>query len=228
MKNIKDCSKIKGGIKLLTASEVTKTIRSGMELIKILDKFNLKINSSEFISVCGPSGCGKSTLLSILSGIDKDITGKIFINDIDIYSLTEKKLAQFRNENLGIVFQKSNLIQSLSVKENVEIPQYLAHKGKKSNMSAKKILSYMNMGNKLNKKVGSLSGGEQQRVAIARALIQSPKIIFADEPTGALDYDNSMLVIDLFKQIQKEFNVTIVLATHDMNIAQIADRIINM
>lgn len=213
---------------MLTASEVTKTIRSGMELIKILDKFNLKINSSEFISVCGPSGCGKSTLLSILSGIDKDITGKIFINDIDIYSLTEKKLAQFRNENLGIVFQKSNLIQSLSVKENVEIPQYLAHKGKKSNMSAKKILSYMNMGNKLNKKVGSLSGGEQQRVAIARALIQSPKIIFADEPTGALDYDNSMLVIDLFKQIQKEFNVTIVLATHDMNIAQIADRIINM
>ncbi|MBP3475159.1 MAG: ABC transporter ATP-binding protein [Lachnospiraceae bacterium] len=213
---------------MISADKITKKIKNGTEYLTILNDITLEIHKSEFVSICGKSGSGKSTLLSILAGIDKPTAGTVLIDGVDIYSLTEKELAEFRNQNIGIVFQKFNLISSLTAIENVQVPQYLAKRGKKSNQSAKNILKYLGLEDKCGIKIGKLSGGEQQRVAIARALIQNPKIIFADEPTGSLDCANSRLIIDLLKKIQREVNTTIVLVTHDMSIAQITDRVIDI
>lgn len=211
---------------MISVNDVVKIVGNGSENLTILDGVSLDINNSEFLSICGSSGCGKSTLISIIAGIDKPNSGNIIIDGIDIYSLKHNQLAEFRNQNIGIVFQKSNLISSLSVLENVEMPQYLAKKGSRSNNCAKDILELLGLGDKLNRKIKNLSGGEQQRIAIARAFIQNPKIIMADEPTGSLDYKNKNIIISLLKKIQIEFNITIILVTHDKEVAQLADRIV--
>lgn len=211
---------------MLKVIHVTKVVNSGKNELTVLKDINLNIPKSEIISICGPSGSGKSTLMAIMSGIDKPTLGEVIINDCNIYSLNERKLSRFRNENVGIVFQNSNLISSLSVLENVQVPQYLAARGKRSKKKAKDIINALGIGDKIKTKIGCLSGGEQQRVAIARALIQEPGIIFADEPTGSLDYENGMLILELLKKVNIEFGVTIILVTHDKNIAQLTDKIV--
>lgn len=212
---------------MIELSEVSKKIKSGSaNYISILSNINLDIQGNEYISICGPSGCGKSTLLSIMAGIDKPRTGSVIIDGVDIYSLSPKELSCYRNENIGIVFQKFNLIQSLSIIENVEVPQYLSKKEKRSNNSAKELLEIMGLKDKLRLKISNLSGGEQQRVAIARALIQNPKIVLADEPTGSLDYENGRLIIDLFSKIAKDLGVTVVLVTHNQEITKLTNRVV--
>lgn len=209
---------------MIAINGVTKTIENGGEKQTLLDNISMNVKKTEFVAICGSSGSGKSTLLSVMSGIDKPNKGKVIIDDIDIYDLNNSQLAKFRNENIGIVFQNFNLISSLSVLENVEVPLYLAKMKNKSRKNAAELLEILGLKNKKTSKVGNLSGGEQQRVAIARALIQNPKIIFADEPTGALDYETGNLILDLLKEIRDEYFLTIVLVTHEKYIAELADR----
>lgn len=212
---------------MIKLNEVSKKVENGFgNSLSILENVELEIQKSEYIAICGPSGCGKSTLLSIIGGIDKPSTGSVVIDNITIYDLPPAELSYYRNENIGIVFQKFNLIQSLSIIENVEVPQYLARKGKKSDNNAKELLEIMGLKDKLKLKVSNLSGGEQQRVAIARALIQKPKILLADEPTGSLDYISGQLIMSLFSKIAKELGVTVVLVTHDRDITKLTDRIV--
>ncbi len=211
---------------MLRVKNVTKVVNSGRNQLMILNEVNLEISPKEIISICGPSGSGKSTLLGIMSGIDQPTSGEVIINGCNIYTFDETKLARFRNENVGIVFQNNNLIPSLSVLENVQVPQYLAARGHRSSKKAKEVVDMLGIGDKVKTKIGSLSGGEQQRVAIARALIQEPQIIFADEPTGSLDYENGIKILELLKRINKECGVTIILVTHDKNIAHMTDRTI--
>lgn len=213
---------------MIKVKGVTKKIISGNNKIEILKNVNLTVNNAEILAVIGHSGSGKSSLLAIMSGIDKPDEGDVLVNDINIYSLGENALAQFRNKNFGIIFQTFNLISNLSAEENVEIPKLLASKRNRKQTKAASLLELVGMKDKLGVKVANLSGGEQQRVAIARSLIQKPKFLFADEPTGSLDYENTVNILNLFQQIRDELHVSVVMVTHDDYVAQNADRIIKL
>lgn len=209
---------------MLIAKNVCKRVKCGSEDLTILNNINMKIAEGEMVAICGHSGSGKSTLLGILSGIDCPNEGEVWYNNINLYNLKENELSQFRNKNVGIVFQNYNLIKELSAIENVEVPQLLSTRKNNKKRNPVELLELVGLGQKINTKVSSLSGGEQQRVSIARALIQEPQIIFADEPTGALDYESSKMVMELFLKIKKDLKVNIILVTHDNEIAEMADR----
>ncbi|RDY33236.1 ABC transporter ATP-binding protein [Lachnotalea glycerini] len=210
---------------MLKAKNVCKQVKCGNEKLTIVHDINLEVSQGEMVAICGHSGSGKSTLLGILSGIDTPTTGEVCYNDVNLYNVKESELAQFRNRNFGIVFQNYNLIKELSAFENVEVPLLLASKKSRNKKSPVELLELVGLDKeKINTKVSYLSGGEQQKVSIARALIQEPGIIFADEPTGALDYDNSCMIMELFLRIKKELNKSIVIVTHDEEIARVADR----
>ena len=185
----------------------------------------MEIPEGEFVSIMGPSGSGKSTLLGILAGIDSATQGSVYIEEQDITKLSEKQICKFRNKNIGMVLQTPNLIETITALENVEMP-FAFSKVSADIKRAKDLLKIMGLGDKEKCYPKQLSGGEAQRVAIARALSCSPKIIMADEPTGALDSKNGKLVIDIFKDIVKKDKVTIVMVTHDLKLAQKTDRII--
>lgn len=191
----------------------------------LLSDINVEIQKGEFISIMGPSGSGKSTLLGILAGIDSATQGSVYIEEQDITKLNEKQICKFRNRNIGMVLQAPNLVETLTALENVEMP-FVFSKESADIKRAKDLLKMMGLSDKEKCYPKQLSGGEAQRVAIARALSCSPKIIMADEPTGALDSKNGKLVIDIFKNIVKKDTVTIVMVTHDLNLAQQTDRII--
>lgn len=179
----------------------------------------------------GPSGSGKSTLLGILAGIDSPTSGEIYIYGKDISKKNEDQLARFRNENVGIVFQAYNLIPSLNAIQNVKAPLY-ASKTKMTSVEidkrAREMLNMVGLSHRETHKPGEMSGGEQQRVAIARALINNPKILIADEPTGNLDAKTGKDILDLFLKINKEMHLTIIMATHNNEIADLADRVIKI
>ena len=196
---------------------------------EILKGISLQIKASEVVSLVGPSGAGKSTLLSILGTLDKPTSGKVFIDNQEIVKMNEKKLAAFRNANIGFVFQFHHLLPEFTALENVFIPALIkGEKLKEAENRAKKLLDRVGLSHRYHHKPSELSGGEQQRVAIARALINHPKVVFADEPTGNLDSHNAEALHHLFFELRQEFQQTFVIVTHNEHLAQLADRTIHI
>lgn len=195
--------------------------------IKALNGIDLAIKKGEFVSIIGPSGSGKSTLLNMIGALDTADTGSIYVAGNNL--LEKKDLSDFRSKEIGFIFQMHNLIPNLSVLENVVIPMYGSGlKGYQMVKRAKKLLQYVNLGEKAGRKPTELSGGERQRVAIARALANKPSIILADEPTGSLDSKNGVMVLQRLKELHENENVTLIMVTHDMNVAAMADRTIEV
>jgi putative ABC transport system ATP-binding protein len=195
--------------------------------VTALNNLNLKINKGEFVSIIGASGSGKSTLLHMLGGVDKPTEGKIYIDDTDISSMDETKLALFRRRKVGLIYQFFNLIPTLTVEKNILLPMLLdGRKPKREEFD--KIVKMLGLNERLNHLPNQLSGGQQQRVAIARSLIYRPSIILADEPTGNLDRQNSESILEMLKISNKEYNQTILIITHDEKIALSADRMIRI
>jgi len=204
-----------------------KIYRIGSIEVHALKGINLSINKGEFIAVIGPSGCGKSTFLNLLGALDKPTKGKIIVDGVEITRLTDKQLAKFRNLKVGFIFQSYNLINRSSVLKNVELPAIVSGiPAKIRQAKALNLLKLVGLEDKAYRKPVEISGGEQQRVAIARALINDPAIILADEPTGNLDSKTGNEIIQLLIKINKEHNATIVMVTHNLELANKTDRII--
>lgn len=206
-----------------------KSVSKNYGNLQILKNINLKINEGEFVAFMGPSGSGKSTLLGISAGLDTPSTGEVFLDNDLISNFTEDKLACIRAEKIGFIFQNFQLVKNLTAVENVFLPT-LFQKIKQTNYEKKAIelLEKVNLGNRTNHFPSELSGGEEQRVAIARAFINKPKILFADEPTGNLDFKNGTQVMNLLQELNKENHSTLIIVTHDEKVANLADRIIKM
>ena len=197
--------------------------------IEVLKDISLNINKGEIVAITGASGAGKTTLLQVLGTLDQPDSGKITINNIDISLLKNKKLADFRNSNIGFVFQFHHLLPEFTAIENICIPAWIGKKNKKqTEQRATELLEFLGLTYRKNHKPSELSGGEQQRVAVARALINNPEIIFADEPTGNLDSKNATELNKLFIDLRKKFGQTFVIATHNQELAAAADRIIHI
>lgn len=213
--------------KVLVAKDISKYYLTGSSIVKAVDKVNIEINQGEFVCIVGKSGSGKSTLLHILGGMDYPTKGKVFIDGEDIFSLEEDKLAIIRRRKIGFIFQYYNLIQSLNVWENIILSIGLDN-AKVDKDYINEIIDILGIEDKKSSLPSILSGGEQQRVAIARALAYKPSIVLADEPTGSLDSNSKIEVVTLLKSLCKKYCHTIIMITHDEDIAQIADRVIFM
>ncbi|MGO1369692.1 MAG: ABC transporter ATP-binding protein [Senegalia sp. (in: firmicutes)] len=214
-------------MEILKVENLNKTYITGDTKVEALKDINLSIKKGEFVSIVGASGSGKSTLLHLLGGLDKPTSGKVIIDSEDIYDYKEEKLAIFRRRKVGFIFQFFNLIPILNVCENIALPQLLDNE-KISRDYLDELLSILGMKDRKNHLPSELSGGQQQRVAIGRALFNKPSIILADEPTGNLDSVTSKEVIELLKFTAKKFNQTLILITHELNIAEMADRVITI
>ncbi len=197
--------------------------------LHVVKGVNLEITPGEIVAIVGESGAGKSTLLQLLGTLDQPDAGEILINNTNIQQLSGKKLAQFRNQHLGFVFQFHQLLPEFTALENAMMPGLIAGASQKTAKArATEILEYLGLGERLNHKPMQLSGGEQQRVAIARAQYNQPKVIFADEPTGNLDTANAEIIHQFFTKLRSDFNQTLVIVTHNMALANIADRTLRM
>jgi len=214
-------------LEILRAENLTKTYGMGDTKVTALDNLNLRISKGEFVSIIGSSGSGKSTLLHMLGGVDRPTKGKIYIEDTDISSMNETKLALFRRRKVGLIYQFYNLIPTLNVEKNILLPMLLDGIEPKREQFDK-IVKMLGLDERLNHLPNQLSGGQQQRVAIGRSLIYRPSIILADEPTGNLDRRNSEAILEMLKLSNKEYNQTILLITHDEKIALSADRVITI
>lgn len=204
-------------------------IKKSYPQLQVLKGIDLKLEQGQLISILGASGAGKSTLLHIIGTLDKADSGEIIIDGINYSKKSAGELAQFRNKNLGFIFQFHHLLPEFTALENVCIPGFIAgRKEKEVTAQAQSLLSKLGMEPRMNQKPGQLSGGEQQRVALARALINSPKILLADEPTGNLDKQNAEQVLNLILSFRKESNMTIIIVTHDQNIASKTDYSLTM
>jgi len=210
---------------VVEAKNITKTYTIGDRQIHVLDDVSLGVAEGEFLVVEGSSGSGKTTLLSLLSGLDKPSSGQVWLQEQDITDTSEDDLAPLRNEIIGFVFQSFHLVPSLTALENVMFPAELKRDPAASEKAAS-LLQRVGMQKRITNFPHQLSGGEMQRVAICRAIINDPKIIFADEPTGNLDSENGKAVMDLLLEFQKERQTTLVLVTHSVEIAKVADRMI--
>ena len=214
-------------MEIVRTENLSKTYGSGENVVRAIDDVNLKIEKGEFIAIVGPSGSGKSTLLHSLGGVDNPSSGKIFIDGNDISKYTSKELALFRRRKVGLIYQFYNLIPNLTVRHNIELPLKL-DKRKINQDEFSDIVKKLGIESKLDSFPSELSGGQQQRVAIARSLIYNPSIILADEPTGNLDRKNSKEIIEIFKYFNRTLKQTIILITHDEEIALQANRIITI
>ena len=193
--------------------------------LKVLKNVSLTINKGEIISIVGVSGAGKTTLLHILGTLDKPDSGLLEMNGTNIFSLNDKKLAAFRNKNIGFVFQFHHLLPEFTAIENVCIPAFIAGVSKSdAEEKANELLNFLGLSNRINHKPGELSGGEQQRVAVARALINNPSVILADEPSGNLDSATARELHQLFFVLREKFNQTFIIVTHNEELADMADR----
>ncbi|MFR9602980.1 MAG: ABC transporter ATP-binding protein [Rikenellaceae bacterium] len=210
---------------MIKASNIVKRYGN----LEVLKGVSLDIAPAEVVSITGASGAGKTTLLQILATLSEADSGEVLIDGESIVGLSDKKVSRFRNEKIGFVFQFHNLLPEFSALENICIPGYIGgHNPKDVERRAKELLEMMNLTNRADHKPSQLSGGEQQRVAIARALINSPKVIFADEPSGNLDSVNREDIHNLFFELRDKLSITVVVVTHDERLAEMADRKITM
>ncbi|GAL87762.1 ABC transporter related protein [Sporocytophaga myxococcoides] len=206
-----------------------RNIYKGYPHLEVLKGIDLQIKQGEIVSVVGASGAGKTTLLHILGTLDKQDKGELFINGVNLNQIGDKELALFRNNHIGFVFQFHNLLPEFSCFENVCLPGYIGKRDKKQvEQKAKELLDRLGLSQRLNHKPSELSGGEQQRTSVARALINSPSIVFADEPSGNLDSNNAEELHKLFFELRNEFNLTFVIVTHNQSLAKSADRKLEM
>lgn len=208
---------------------IARDIHKSYGDVHVLKGIDLEISQGEIVSIIGKSGAGKSTLLHILGTLDSLDTGRLEIHHTLVNALNEQKMARFRNENIGFVFQFHHLLQEFSALENVCIPAFIAQKNKKETLErGRHLLQYLGLEHRMDHKPSQLSGGEAQRVAIARALINQPHIILADEPTGNLDKENSENLHQLFLQLRQDFNSTFIIVTHNEDLAGLSDRVIHI
>ena len=212
---------------ILKVQNLTKTYGKGDTLVKAVDDVSFTVEKKEFIAILGASGSGKSTLLHMIGGVDTPISGKVLVNDVDIYSLNDELQSHLRRTEVSIIYQFYNLISTLNVKENITLPLDLDKKTVDEKY-LQEIINLLKLENRLKHLPNELSGGEQQRVSIGRALITKPSIILADEPTGNLDSKNSIEVMELLKSANELFGQTIIMVTHDENLAKYAKRIITI
>ena len=208
---------------LLKIENLKKTYHDANDLI-VLDNLNLTVEQNEFIGIVGTSGCGKSTLLHIIGGVDKADSGRIFLDDNEISSYDYKKMASYRRKQVSIIYQFYNLLPVLNVVDNIILPLKLDNR-KVDQQYLDELLQLLQLNDKKNAYPSELSGGQQQRVAIARSLITRPKLLLADEPTGNLDSENSKIVVDYLKKIHHQNDITIIMVTHDLELAKNCDRI---
>ncbi len=206
-----------------------KNIYKRYGLVEVLKGVNIQVSQGEITSIVGPSGSGKSTLLHILGTLDKADTGDVSVNGTSVGDLSPRKLAAFRNRNIGFVFQFHHLLPEFSALENVCIPGWLAGSRKSAvEKRARQLLEMLNLSHRISHKPNQLSGGEQQRVAVARALVNEPAIIFADEPTGNLDSANARELHQLFADLRRQYNQTFLIVTHNEELAGMSDRVLHM
>ena len=214
---------------MIELRDVSKVYQIGEERVRALDHANLHVRPKEFVSIIGPSGSGKSTLMNIIGCLDVADAGQYLLDGMPIEAYTENELARVRNQKIGFVFQSFNLIAKLSAEENVELP--LIYRGVRASERRERVreaLRRVGLENRAKHLPTELSGGQQQRVAIARAVVKRPRIIFADEPTAALDYQTSIEVLSVFEEIKKQYGTTIMMITHNPEIAKMADRVIKL
>jgi putative ABC transport system ATP-binding protein len=195
--------------------------------VEALRDVNLSVNQGEFVAIVGASGSGKSSLLHLLGGVDQPSSGQVIIDGIDLYSQSENELAVFRRRKIGFIFQSYNLIPVLTAEENIKLPMLLENKHVDEGY-LEELLSVLGLSDRRQHLPSQLSGGQQQRTAIGRALINKPSIILADEPTGNLDSKNSKEIVDLLTFSVRKYNQTLIMITHDLNVAQRADRVVNI
>jgi len=208
--------------------DVRKSYQMGPNTVEALRGISFKVMPGEFISIMGPSGCGKSTLLNLLGCLDRPSSGHYFLGGDDVSRMEDDLLSMVRGARLGFIFQSYNLIQQLSVVENIEVPLYYRDEPEeKSRARAIKLAHLVGLGDRIDHKPFELSGGQQQRVAIARALVNDPLVILADEPTGNLDSKSGREILEVFKDLHHQ-GKTLILVTHDSNVAQLADRAIRL
>ena len=214
-------------MKILEIQNLSKTYGKGDVMVRALDNVSFSVEKGEFVAIVGPSGSGKSTLLHILGGVDTPTSGTVIIDKTDISSLDETALAIFRRRQIGLIYQFYNLIPILTVEENLTLPLLLdGRKPDKARLND--IITKLGLTNRIDHLPNQLSGGQQQRVSIGRALINEPSVILADEPTGNLDSKNSREIVELLKYYNREYNQTLIIITHDEDIALQADRIISI
>ena len=212
---------------ILSVKNLSKIYGDENNHVIALDNVSFDVEIGEFIAIIGASGSGKSTLLHQIGGVDHPSSGKVIINNTDIYTLNENDLAIFRRNEIGLIYQFYNLIPVLNVKENITLPLQLAHQ-KVDQKRFNTLIEQLGLSNHLNHLPNQLSGGQQQRVSIARALINQPSLVLADEPTGNLDSKNSDEIIRLLKEANDKYHQTIIIITHDNNIAKLANRVITI
>lgn len=212
-------------MEILRVENLTKIYGRGETKVKALDGINFTVKSGEFIAIIGPSGSGKSTLLHILGGVDRPTDGKVFLDGKDVFAQNEEQLAVFRRRQVGLIYQFYNLIPVLNLKENITIPVLMD--GKKVDEDRfNELVNNVNLMNRIEYLPNQLSGGQQQRASVCRALMNAPAVVLADEPTGNLDSKNSQEIVQLLKLSNRKYNQTLIMITHDENIALQADRII--
>lgn len=214
-------------MEILKVENLTKIYGKGDAKVVALDNISFKVKEGEFIVISGPSGSGKSTILHTISGLEKPTNGKVYFYDKNIYEMNKKELTILRRQKMGIIYQFYNLIPTLNVEENILLPIQLDKK-KVDKKRLEEIIKFLNMDNRKKHLPNELSGGQQQKVAIGRALMMKPTMILADEPTGNLDSKSSNEIIQLLKKINKDYNQTIIMITHNLEIAKLADRIIKL
>lgn len=214
-------------MEILRVEALTKVYGKGENAVRALDNVSFSVEKGQFVAIIGPSGSGKSTLLHLLGGVDRPTSGKVFMDGKDIYSKNEEQLAIFRRRQVGLIYQFYNLIPVLNVTENITLPVLMD--GRKVNEERlSELLTVLKLTGRENHLPNQLSGGQQQRVSIGRALMNAPAVVLADEPTGNLDSENSRDIVDLLKVSNKVYGQTLIVITHDEDIALQADRIISI
>ena len=208
---------------MIEVRDIIKSYGSGESRFQVLQGISLEIKDDDFVVILGASGSGKSTFLNVISGLERPDSGKVLYDGLDITALSDDELTAFRKENVGFIFQQYYLLPNMSVDKNVKMGADLA-----GNKDYRTVIEAVGLGEKLHKYPGELSGGEQQRVSVARALAKRPGVLFLDEPTGALDEQTGRQVLDYICKLQKEYDITIIMVTHNLNIAEMADTVIKM
>ncbi len=213
---------------LIQATQVERSLSQGDRPLHVLRNVSFSVATGEWVALTGPSGSGKSTLLGLLAGMDRPSSGQVHLGGVEISSLPEGKLARYRNDMIGVIFQAFYLIPTMTALENVEAPLYISPRSGQAGRLARQMLERVGLADRLNHLPHQLSGGEQQRVAIARALVNGPRVLLADEPTGNLDSATSSQVLMLLRQLRAQLGLTVIMVTHDTRVAALADRALHM